>query len=406
VLDCLLNLPEVETPAENPLNYTHIREQQQADEKLMQLHERRPQQYIYKTVEGDIDILCYAGDDAATGWKIALPDGMVQPTIEWFHLVLGHPGSKRLRLTMNARYYHPELRKFIDRYVCEACQRNKLSGRGHGLLPERNIREAPWDDVAVDLIGPWNVTVGDTVVEFKALTCIDPVTNLTELIRVPNKTSAVVASKFEQVWLARYPWPKNCIHDNGGEFTGYEFQRLLERLHIKDVPITSKNPQGNSIVERMHQTVGNILRTLVHTNPPETVENAADLVDEALATASHALRATACTTLGSSPGSLVFGRDMFLDVPLIANWHLIASRREQLVNESLRRENMKRRRYDYVQGQQVLKKIHDPTKLGLRTSGPYPIQQVHVNGTLTIELRPGVMERINTRRVIPWREPT
>eukprot|EP00984_Skeletonema_dohrnii_P007941 scaffold2926_cov109-Skeletonema_dohrnii-CCMP3373.AAC.13 len=33
------------TPAENPLNYTHIREQQQADEDFMQFHERRPQQY-------------------------------------------------------------------------------------------------------------------------------------------------------------------------------------------------------------------------------------------------------------------------------------------------------------------------------------------------------------------------
>ena len=45
---------------------------------------------------------------------------------------------------------------------------------------------------------------------------------------------------------------------------------------------------------------------------------------------------------------------------------------------------MKRRRYDYVQGQEVLKKIHDPTKLGERTEGPYTITRVHVNGTVTL----------------------
>ena len=408
VLECLLNLPPAGPAAENPLNYAHIRQQQQADADLMQLRQRRPQQYVYVTMGNDIEVLCHVkpGDDPQTGWKIALPTAMVLPTIRWFHEVLGHVGGKRLRLTLNCRYFHPQMRRFIDEYACDSCQRNKLSGRGYGLLPERNIRETPFDDVAVDLIGPWKVDIGNQEVEFKALTCIDPVTNLTELIRVSRKTSAHIRAKFEQAWLARYPWPRNCIHDNGGEFTGEEFQLLLQQLNIKDVPITSKNPQGNSIVERMHQTVGNILRTLVHTNPPENIEDAEALVDEALAAAQHALRATVSTTLGGSPGSLVFGRDMFLDVPLIADWHLIATRREQLVNEALRRENAKRRRFDYVQGQQVLKKIYKPTKLGTRASGPYPINQVHVNGTVTIELRPGIFERINIRRIIPYRNPT
>ena len=102
----------------------------------------------------------------------------------------------------------------------------------------------------------------------------------------------------------------------------------------------------------------------------------------------------------------MYGRDMFLDVPLIADWHAIAERRTQVVNESLRRANLKRRTYDYVQGQQVLKKTYKPTKLGERTEGPYPISQVHVNGTVSITLRPGVTERINIQQVVPYRQPT
>lgn len=43
----------------------------------------------------------------------------------------------------------------------------------------------------------------------------------------------------------------------------------------------------------------------------------------------------------------------------------------------------------------------DPSKLGRRVDGPYRVRQVHTNGNITIELRQGVTERINIRRVIP-----
>jgi hypothetical protein len=52
----------------------------------------------------------------------------------------------------------------------------------------------------------------------------------------------------------------------------------------------------------MHQTVENVLRVLVHGNPPKTMSKAKDIVDEALATAMHAMRTTVATTLGSAPG--------------------------------------------------------------------------------------------------------
>jgi hypothetical protein len=53
--------------------------------------------------------------------------------------------------------------------------------------------------------------------------------------------------------------------------------------------------------------------------------------------------------------------------------------------------------------QRVLKKKRKTHKLGERTSGPYKDLQTHVNGTL--ELRPGISERLNIRRVIPYKEP-
>jgi hypothetical protein len=94
---------------------------------------------------------------------------------------------------------------------------------------------------------------------------------------------------------------------------------------------------------------------------------------------------------------------MFLNVPLVADWQTIAQKREQHVNENLQRANQKRQQYDYAAGKQVLKKVYNPTLLGVRTNGPYTIERVHVNGTLTIVLRPGVTECISIRRIIPYR---
>ena len=134
----------------------------------------------------------------------------------------------------------------------------------------------------------------------------------------------------------------------------------------------------------MHQTIANVLRTLLYSNPPKNMTQAKDIMDNTLATDMHAMHTTVATTLGSTPGALAFSRYMFLNVPLVANWQTISRKREHHVNENLCKANDKRLSFDYAEGQQVLKKVHNPTKLGLRTTGPYLIQHVHVNGNLAI----------------------
>jgi hypothetical protein len=185
------------------------------------------------------------------------------------------------------------------------------------------------------LIGPWKVKVNGRQVEFNALTCIDMALNLVELIHVDNKTAKHTRDKFTQSWLCCYPRPVQCLHDKGGEFIGQNFQWLLEIFSIKDVCSTSKCPQSNAICERMHQTVTNVLRTLVHTNQSQNRTQARDMIDNALATAMHAMQTTVATTLGSTPGALAFAPDMFLNMPLIADQQAIARTREHHDNENL-----------------------------------------------------------------------
>ncbi len=69
----------------------------------------------------------------------------------------------------------------------------------------------------------------------------------------------------------------------------------------------------------MHQTVGNILRTLLHTNPPKDVRNAEHVIDYALQMAVYTLRTTVRHTAGVSAGAIVFHRDMFFNLPYVAD---------------------------------------------------------------------------------------
>jgi hypothetical protein len=57
---------------------------------------------------------------------------------------------------------------------------------------------APWEEVTINLIGPWKVKVNGRQVELNALTCIDTASNLVKLIRVDNETAKHMHNKFTQ----------------------------------------------------------------------------------------------------------------------------------------------------------------------------------------------------------------
>ena len=75
-----------------------------------------------------------------------------------------------------------------------------------------------------------------------------------------------------------------------------------------------------------------------------------------------------------------------------------------MVDENNRRQNLRRLFHDYNVGDEVLivnKDKNRPTLAPIST-GPYVVQQTHVNGTVTILRSPNVYERINIRRLRPY----
>ncbi len=282
VEQCYLNLPE-DMVEDNPSDLGNIKERQDHDEKLMQSTVQYPEWYTHKTINDVDDILCYIkpGDNPAN-WKIALLEDLIKPTIKWYHQGTGHPGSKRLYGQLRQRYYHRDLRQMVDNLNCDLCQRNKLDGKEYGFLPEREVHSILFEECTADLIGPWTVQIHGRPFKFESLTVIDTVTNLVELVRIEKKNLDHIMQKFAQFWLTCYPWPQCCIHDPGGEFTGPEFQTLLQNCYIRDVCTTAKNPQSSAMCKRMHQMVGNILRTSLNGEPPPDMASAKEYINEAL----------------------------------------------------------------------------------------------------------------------------
>ena len=94
----------------------------------------------------------------------------------------------------------------------------------------------PWYEIAVDLVGPWEIKVKNRLISFNALTVIDTATNLVEITRVDNKSCKHVTLKLRQCWLSRYPRPHRIVHDGGGKFTGRVLRSYAALL------VTSKTP--------------------------------------------------------------------------------------------------------------------------------------------------------------------
>jgi transposase InsO family protein len=227
---------------------------------------------------------------------------------------------------------------------------------------------------------------------------IDPVTGWFEVAALGEEApdSDIVQQTFDSVWLARYPRPQEIGVDNGKPFMRL-FKQLCKNMGIQ--LNTAHNPQGNSVVERIHQVLGNALRT-AHMQDKDLDKRYP--FDEFLSSAAYAIRCTYHTTLKATPGQLVFGRDMYFPTKFVADWARIAMRKQGEIDRSNERENVKRIAHDYHVGDLVL--IHKPgilPKMEAPREGPFVVAVVHSNGTLTIQKGP-VTERVNIRRVQPY----
>ena len=89
---------------------------------------------------------------------------------------------------------------------------------------------------------------------------------------------------------------------------------------------TTTNPQYNYIVERIHKTLTNMVRT-------RGLEESKDLeldCNGLLSASGYGIRSTYHPTLNASSGQLFFVRDIIFNIRHVSNWMMISQQRQKL----------------------------------------------------------------------------
>ena len=127
-----------------------------------------------------------------------------------------------------------------------------------------------------------------------------------------------------------------------------------------------------------------------------------DMWNPILASVAYAIRCCSHhSTLKATPGQLVFGRDMLLDLKFEPNYNEMWAQKQKRINYDNVRENFKRASHDYKVDEYVyIIRDGQYCKLEGDKQGPFQIREVFSNGT--IQLQKGVVsERLNTHRLTP-----
>ena len=172
---------------------------------------------------------------------------------------------------------------------------------------------------------------------------------------------------------------------------------FLTSYGVTPKPTSIKNPQANAFVKQTHHVISASIQLLQLDQWPfdDTTINAV------LQGVAYGLRATYHSSLHASPGQIVFGRDMIINATYLANWKFQQLQRHKQMTLNNKKENRSRTPHSYHIGDLVyIRRSGIEQKLS-PMQGPFRIDEIHTNGTVTIRRSPAVTERIHQRRLHP-----
>lgn len=169
----------------------------------------------------------------------------------------GHLAFKATFDRVRDRYYWPTMHKDIESHcvMCEACQRRKTPHRRSPIPIGRVPVQRPFERLAIDLVEYKPPSDGCNYV----LSAIDHLTRFVILTAVPNKAAATIARTLVNRVFSVFGVPELLHSDQGTEFENQLVKELQSVFGYKKTRTTPYRPQGNSVLERVHSTMHNML---------------------------------------------------------------------------------------------------------------------------------------------------
>ena len=165
--------------------------------------------------------------------------------------------------------------------------------------------------------------------------------------------------------------------------------------------MTVKNPTSQALVEWLHLTLRDHLRTSIY-----SINNWSKDINHLLQSCAWAIRTTVPSNAPHNPSQLIFRMDMIFRQQAKIDWQLLKHQRCKQAIANNRKENKNRRMHEYKIGNLVLI-IQKPyerkrkAKINTPTEGPFPIIRTHSNGNVRIQ-RGNYQEDISIRRLRPY----
>jgi len=189
-----------------------------------------------------------------------MPKSMRKSLVVTAHDLSGHPGVDRTVGNIIQDFWFSGMRRYVKLHVhmCFECLLTKNPrGKRPGYLHPIPIGKRPFETVHVDHVGPFVTTTEG----FKyILVMVDNFTNYVSLYAVEDTSAEQLIVQVKR-FVDTFGLPGRLITDRGSCYTSGVFEEYCRQQGIRLVWTSSRHPQANGQVERIHSVVMATLRT-------------------------------------------------------------------------------------------------------------------------------------------------
>lgn len=236
--------------------------------------------------------------DSRSYWLPIVPRSLIWSLVSHVHLELKHLGYQKTLDKLYESYWFPNMSKIVKKYIdsCLVCKACKGSSGAQQIqlhsIPKFSI---PWHTVHIDISGKLS---GKSQRKEYVFVVIDGFTKYV-LLRHTLNLDSVSAVDTIKLAVSLFGSPKRIIADQGRCFISSDFKEFCQQHNIALHLISTGGSRANGQVERVMQTLKNLLTI---------VENNSDQVwRDSLADIQLVLNSTRCRVTGFTPLQLMFG---------------------------------------------------------------------------------------------------
>ena len=306
--------PRCQVPEQPQLTVPEMREAQEQDKVLGALrmevclnrvrgpHIRRWQQRGFQPVidKGSGLLVVHKAGRRYT----LVPEQLIPRVLRLKHDEFGHFGTGRTgQLLKQAGYIWWDMGQDVKNYCgsCLVCARSNNTHRRLAAPLEMTTQPtAPWQHIAIDLIGPFGRQATERGNRYVLVT-LDLLTKGVELAAIPDKSAETVANSLIENVVYRHGLPESILSDRGLEFNNQHLALVAQAMGLDKKLVSAFHPEANGAVERANQTIGALIRRNVQESGCEW--------DACLGIVQFQYMSVPHSTTGRSPFFLQFGRE-------------------------------------------------------------------------------------------------